>query len=179
LAAKRELKIRDSVIRLVKGDITDLDVDAIVNAANSELKMGGGVAGAILRRGGWTVQDECDRIGRCPVGGAVITTGGKLKARYVIHAVGPIFGEGNEDEKLANATLNSLRIADKHSLRSIAFPAISTGIFGFPRDRCARIMLPATITYLQNNKTTLKLVIFCLYDTDTYGVFADALGELS
>jgi O-acetyl-ADP-ribose deacetylase (regulator of RNase III) len=175
---EEELKIRDSVIRLTKGDITDLSVDAIVNAANSALKMGGGVAGAILHRGGRIIQDECDRIGYCPVGGAVITTGGKLNAKYVIHAVGPVFGEGNEDEKLRNATLNSLRTADKHELRSIAFPAISTGIFGFPRDRCARIMLPATRSYLKDNKTTLKLVIFCLFDTRTYDIFVDALMEL-
>lgn len=179
LVTKGELKIGGSIIRLIKGDITELDVDAIVNAANSTLKMGGGVAGAILRRGGKAIQDECDEIRYCPVGGAVITTGGKLKARYVIHAVGPIFGEGNEDEKLRNATLNSLRIAEKHALRSIAFPAISTGIFGFPRDRCARIMLPAARSYLRNNKTSLKQVIFCLYDDDTYSIFKDVLRKLS
>ena len=173
-----ELGIGESVIRLVKGDITDLGVDAIVNAANPALKMGGGVAGAILRRGGMTIQEECDRIGRCPVGGAVITTGGKLKAKYVIHAVGPVFGEGNEDEKLRNATLNSLRIAEKNTLKSLAFPAISTGIFGFPRDRCARIMLRAVKSYLRDNKTSLKQVIFCLYDDDTYDIFLDALREL-
>jgi O-acetyl-ADP-ribose deacetylase (regulator of RNase III) len=179
LVARGELRISESVIRLVKGDITDLDVDAIVNAANSALKMGGGVAGAILRRGGRTIQEECDRIGRCPVGGAVITKGGKLKARYVIHAVGPVFGEGDEDEKLRNATLNSLRVAEKHALKSLAFPAISTGIFGFPKDRCAHIMLHAVRSYLQDNKTSLKQVIFCLYDDDTYDTFIDALRELS
>jgi O-acetyl-ADP-ribose deacetylase (regulator of RNase III) len=167
------------MVRLIKGDITDLDVDAIVNAANSALKMGGGVAGAILRKGGRTIQEECDRIGRCPVGGAVITKGGKLKARYVIHAVGPVFGEGDEDEKLRNATLNSLRVAEKHALKSLAFPAISTGIFGFPRDRCARIMLPAVRSYLRDNKTALKQVIFCLHDVDTYDIFMDVLRELS
>jgi O-acetyl-ADP-ribose deacetylase (regulator of RNase III) len=173
-----ELPVGGSVIRLVQGDITELDVDAIVNAANSALKMGGGVAGAILRKGGRKIQDECDGIRYCPVGGAVITTGGMLKARYVIHAVGPRYGEGNEDEKLRNATLNSLRVADKQSLGSIAFPAISTGIFGFPITRCARAMLPTAKSYLGNTKTGLEQVIFCLYDDEIYGVFSETLKEL-
>ncbi|MEM4637114.1 MAG: macro domain-containing protein, partial [Nitrososphaerota archaeon] len=99
------LKIGETVIELIKGDITDLEVDVIVNAANSSLKMGGGVAGAILRKGGRVIQEECDKIGYCPVGGAVITSAGNLKARYVIHAVGPRMGEGDEDRKLRSATL--------------------------------------------------------------------------
>jgi O-acetyl-ADP-ribose deacetylase (regulator of RNase III) len=173
-----ELPVGGSVIRLVQGDITELDVDAIVNAANSALRMGGGVAGAILRKGGRKIQDECDRIRYCPVGGAVITTGGMLKARYVIHAVGPRYGEGSEDEKLRNATLNSLKVADKQGLESIAFPAISTGIFRFPMDRCARVMLPAAKSYLGNTRTGLEQVIFCLYDDETYGVFSETLKEL-
>ncbi len=173
-----ELSVRGSVIRLVQGDITELDVDVIVNAANSALRMGGGVAGAILRKGGKKIQDECDRIRYCPVGGAVITTGGMLKARYIIHAVGPRYGEGNEDEKLRNATLNSLKVADKQSLESIAFPAISTGIFGFPTHRCAGVMLPTAKSYLENVKTGLRQVIFCLYDGETYRVFSETLREL-
>jgi O-acetyl-ADP-ribose deacetylase (regulator of RNase III) len=178
MAQEDELPVKGSVIRLVLGDITELAVDAIVNAANSALKMGGGVAGAILRKGGRKIQDECDRISYCPVGGAVITTGGMLKARYVIHAVGPRYGEGNEDEKLKNATLNSLRVGDKEGLRSIAFPAISTGIFGFPTSRCARVMLPAAKSYLENVKTSLSHVVFCLYDEETYSVFSETLKEL-
>ena len=171
------MRVGDAVIELVKGDITELEVDAIVNAANSALKMGGGVAGAILRKGGYSIQEECDRIGYCPVGGAVITGAGKLKARHVIHAVGPRMGEGDEDNKLKNATLNSLKLADQHRLESIAFPAISTGIFGFPKDRCAEIMLSTTIEYLRNNqgKTSLKKVIFCLYDDETYNIFRETL----
>ena len=171
------MRVGDSVVELVKGDITELDVDAIVNAANSALKMGGGVAGAILRKGGYSIQEECDRIGYCPVGGAVITGAGRLKARYVIHAVGPRMGEGDEDNKLRNATLNSLKLADQHKLESIAFPAISTGIFGFPKDRCAKIMLATTIEYLEQNKgkTSLKRVIFCLYDDETYNIFKETL----
>lgn len=179
MVVEENLGIGDSIIRLIEGDIAELDVDAIVNAANSALKMGGGVAGAILRKGGRKIQDECDRIRYCPVGGAVITTGGKLKARYVIHAVGPRYGEGNEDEKLKSATLNSLRIADKQGLGSIAFPAISTGIFGYPTDRCARVMLPAVKSYLEFIKTGLKEVIFCLYDEETYSIFRETLRELA
>jgi len=173
-----ELKVDGRRIKLVKGDITDLEVDAIVNAANSSLKMGGGVAGAILRKGGRQIQEECDKIGYCPVGSAVITSGGKLKAKHVIHAVGPRYGEGNEDEKLRNATLNSLRLADKNNLSTIAFPAISTGIFGFPKERCAEIMLSETAAYLRG-KTQLKEVIFCLYGDETFNIFAETLKKLA
>jgi len=172
------MKVNGAVVELVKGDITELEVDAIVNAANSALKMGGGVAGAILRKGGYSIQEECDRIGYCPVGGAVITGAGRLKAKYVIHAVGPRMGEGGEDDKLRDATLNSLKLAAEHKLASIAFPAISTGVFGFPKDRCADIMLKTTIEYLKQHKTSLKKVIFCLYDDETYSIFQEALRKL-
>ncbi len=141
--------INKSIIEFVEGDITEMDTDAIVNAANATLQLGAGVAGAIRRKGGPKIQEECDKIGGTFVGGAVITTGGNLKARYVIHAVGPRMGEGNEDEKLKNATLNSLKVAEENKLKSVAFPAISTGIFGFPLDRCAQIMLSTTIEYLK------------------------------
>jgi O-acetyl-ADP-ribose deacetylase (regulator of RNase III) len=169
-------KINDTVIELAKGDITELSTDAIVNAANSALQLGGGVAGAIRQKGGPKIQEECNRIGGCPVGGAVITGGGNLKAKYVIHAVGPRYGEGDEDEKLKNATLNSLKIADEKGLQSIAFPAISAGIFGFPMDRCAEIMLSTTISYLKDKgkgkeKTSLKEVVFCLYSDEAFEMF--------
>ena len=163
-------------IELVKGDITELAVDAIVNAANSRLKHGGGLALAIVKKGGEIIQEESDRIGYCEVGNAVITTAGRLKARYVIHAVGPRYGEGNEDEKLRNATLNALRLADEYNLESIAFPAISTGIFGFPKDRCARVMLNAVINY---KSKSIKKVIFCLYDDETYDIFKRTLDMLN
>ncbi|MGB7582037.1 MAG: macro domain-containing protein, partial [Sedimentisphaerales bacterium] len=120
--------IANTVLELIDGDITEMDTDAIVNAADAQLILGGGVAGAIRRKGGPTIQQECNKIGGTFVGGAVITTGGKLRAKYVIHAVGPRMREGDEDNKLKNATLNSLKLADKHNLRSIAFPAISAGI---------------------------------------------------
>lgn len=127
-----KLKINQSSIELVESDITEMQTDAIVNAANARLILGGGVAGAIRKKGGPSIQQQCDKIGGTFVGGAVVTGGGNLKAKYVIHAVGPRMGEGNEDEKLKNATLNSLKLADEKGIKSISFPAISTGIFGFP-----------------------------------------------
>jgi O-acetyl-ADP-ribose deacetylase (regulator of RNase III) len=162
--------IAKSVLELIEGDITEMDTEAIVNAANSMLIMGGGVAGAIRQKGGPAIQQECNKIGGTFVGGAVITTGGNLKAKYVIHAVGPRWGEGDEDKKLKNATLNSLKVADKHNLKSIAFPAISAGIFGFPIDRCAEIMLETAIEYLKAG-TGLERVVFCLFGKESYDVF--------
>lgn len=171
-------KVGKSVLELVKGDITEMDTDAIVNAANAQLVMGGGVAGAIRRKGGAKIQEECDRIGGTSVGGAVITTGGNLKAKYVIHAVGPRMGEGDEDNKLRNATLNSLKVANQHHLKSLTFPAISTGIFGFPLDRCARIMLTTTVNYLKG-ETGLEKVIFCLYGQKAFETFKKELVDNS
>ncbi len=170
----KELYIKNSKIRLVQGDITELNTDVIVNAANAQLVMGGGVAGAIRKKGGPTIQEECNKIGRSYVGGAVITSGGNLKARYVIHAVGPKTGEGHEDEKLKNATVNSLKIMDDNNLKTIAFPAISTGIFGYPIKKCAQIMCKAASNYL-NGETQIKEVLFCLYSSDDFEVFEKEL----
>ncbi len=167
-------KIDGVTLEIVHGDITEMQTEAIVNAANAKLVMGGGVAGAILRKGGIVIQNECDKIGGTYVGGAVITTGGNLRANHVIHAVGPRFGEGNEDEKLRTATLNSLSLADKHKLKSITFPAISTGIFGFPVDRCARVMLSTAIEYIKG-KTGLDRVVFCLFGEESLKVFEQEL----
>ena len=125
-----------------------------------------------------SIQAECDKIGGTFVGGAVITTAGNLKAKYVIHAVGPSQGEGNEDEKLRNATLNSLKLADENNLKSISFPAISTGIFGFPITKCAQIMLKTTIDYLKK-ETNLEKVVFCLFSRDDYNVFDSELKTLT
>ncbi|MHA1256706.1 MAG: macro domain-containing protein [Promethearchaeota archaeon] len=155
-----ELTIKNSKIKLVQGDITELSTDAIVNAANAQLILGGGVAGAIRRKGGPKIQEECNNIGGTFTGGAVITTGGELKAKNVIHAVGPRMGEGNEDEKLKNATLNSLKLMDEHSLKTIAFPAISTGIFGYPIDRCAKIMISNAKEYLAGETHCFRLQSF-------------------
>lgn len=161
-------------MELKDGDITGMQTDAIVNAANDRLILGGGVAGAIRKKGGPEIQNECNKIGGTFVGGAVITTAGNLKAKFVIHAVGPRMGEGNENEKLKNATLNSLKLADENNLKSIAFPAISAGIFGFPIERCAEIMLKTTIEYL-NGQTGLQKVVFCLFGNDSYQVFEKRL----
>ena len=165
-------------MELIQGDITNQTTDSIVNAANASLQMGGGVEGAIRRKGGSKIQEECCKIGGTHVGGAVITTGGNLAATYVIHAVGPIHGDDHEDAKLKDATLNSLILADKHNLRSIAFPAIGTGIFGFPKDRCAIIMLSTTIAYLEG-PTGLKKVVYCLYDKKTLDLFESSLQLLT
>lgn len=169
-------QINKSMIELVDGDITEMKTDAIVNAANANLILGEGVAGAIRRKGGPEIQKECDRCGRTEAGGAVKTTAGNLKAKYVIHAVGPRMGQGNEDEVLKNATVNSLKLCDKENIKSISFPAISTGIFGFPIDRCAKIMLGATIDYLKG-QTGLEKVVFCLFGKDSYKVFESHLEQ--
>jgi O-acetyl-ADP-ribose deacetylase (regulator of RNase III) len=171
-----KVSINGRILELVGNDITEMETDAIVNAANDRLILGGGVAGAIKRKGGPEIQKECNKIGGTFVGGAVITTGGNLKAKHVIHAVGPRMGEGNEGQKLKNATLGSLKLADQNRLKSIAFPAISTGIFGFPIQRCARIMLKTTIDYLKG-QTGLEKVVFCLFDRDSYEVFVNQLKE--
>ncbi len=169
-----QIQIDNTTLELSEGDITELDTDAIVNAANASLTLGAGVAGAIRAKGGPAIQRECHEIGGCPVGGAVITGGGNLKARHVIHAVGPRKGEGDEEEKLRNATLNSLKVADENGLKSIGFPAISTGVYGFPIERCAEIMLSATIAYLQG-ETGLQKVVYCLYGQEAFGVFEGVL----
>ena len=168
--------IEGHVLELLDGDITEMSTEAIVNAANAQLVLGGGVAGSIRRKGGPRIQEECNTKDGTFVGGAVITTGGNLKAKYVIHAVGPRMGEGDEDQKLRNATLNSLKLADSKNLKSISFPAISSGIFGFPISRCAEIMLQTTIEYLRG-QTGLEKVVFCLFGRDSYEVFANQLKQ--
>lgn len=169
-----QIRIDESEIKLIQGDITESETDAIVNAANSQLILGAGVAGAIRAKGGPSIQEECNAIGHCPVGGAVITNGGNLKARHVIHAVGPRKGEGDEEDKLRNATLNSLKRADENALSSITFPAISTGVFGFPIEDCARIMLNTVIHFLSGD-TRIKSVVFALFDSKSLDCFKQAL----
>jgi O-acetyl-ADP-ribose deacetylase (regulator of RNase III) len=160
-----------TTIRLISADLTERDVDAIVNAANSSLQHGGGVAGAIVRKGGQIIQDESNKIGYVPVGAAAITTGGKLKARYIIHAVGPRMGEGDEDNKLKNAITSVLKLAAEEKLASISVPAISAGIFGFPKDRCAKILISETVAFLKNNVGSIELVEFCIFDQEAFGHF--------
>ena len=173
----QERMFHKTQITLVEGDITEQATDAIVNAANSQLILGAGVAGAIRTKGGPAIQAECDKIGGAAVGEAAITTGGNLKARHVIHAVGPRMGEGDEDAKLASATRASLAIASDNGLTSLTFPAISTGIFGFPITRCASIMLSTTVEFLEHD-SQLDEVRFCLWGQDAYAVFESALKEL-
>lgn len=174
-----EKKIGNTTLRLVSADLTGRDVDAIVNAANSRLQHGGGVAGAIVRKGGRVIQDESDRIGYVPVGGAAITTGGKLKARYVIHSVGPRMGEGDEDAKLKNAINSVLALASEEKLKSISIPAISAGIFGFPKDRCAKILVGEAVAFLKNRpQCPLELVEFCIFDQEAFVFFESELGRL-
>jgi len=164
------------ILRIKKGDITDEEVDAIVNAANSHLQHGGGVAGAIVRKGGRIIQEESNKIGYVPVGGVAVTSAGSLKAKYVIHAVGPRWGEGNEDEKLKNAVLNSLKKAQELGLESISLPAISSGIFGFPKERCAKIMIKTIIDFFEENKeSTLKVVNCCNIDDYTNNLFLEEI----
>lgn len=164
-------------LELVEGDLTTLQVDAIVNAANAALLLGAGVAGAIRRAGGPTIQEECDRIGHCPVGGAVVTGGGALAARFVIHAVGPVWGEkspGESDRLLASACREALARAAELRLVSVALPSLSSGIFGFPLDRAARILLDEAIAHLRLGGEP-RLVIVCLFVEEAFAVYREAL----
>lgn len=160
-------------IRLVKGDITEREVDAIVNAANSYLRHGGGVAAAIVRKGGAIIQQESNKIGFVPIGSAAITTAGKLPCKAIIHAVGPRMGEGDEDNKLRKAVRSSLILASKKGYISISMPAISSGIFGFPKDRCARILINEVKRFLEDdsNTTSIETVEFCIIDNETVDYF--------
>lgn len=144
----------------------------IVNAANSYLKHRGGVAAAIVRKGGITIQEESDKIGFVPVGSAAITTAGRLQSKSVIHAVGPRMGEGNEEYKLTKAISNSLKLASERIFGSISIPAISSGIFGFPKDKCAKILVRETKKFLEQNKTSsISIVEFCIIDDETINYF--------
>lgn len=170
-ATRMEAKINGMVIKLIQGDITDLAVDAIVNAANSQLLLGSGVAGAIQMKGGPSIQQECLVIGWCDVGDAAITQAGQLPAKHIIHAVGPRMGEGSEPGKLAAATRASLTLAEEHHLSSIALPAISTGIFGFPLEACSQIMLRVAIDITFEEFQHLNTIILCLYDAQAFTIF--------
>ncbi|HET6726615.1 MAG TPA: macro domain-containing protein [Nitrososphaeraceae archaeon] len=157
-------------LRLVRGDITERNVDVIVNAANSNLNHGGGVAAAIVAKGGQIIQDESDKIGYVPVGNAVMTTAGKLPCKAVIHVVGPRYGEGKEEKKLRLAINNVLNLAEQNNFKSISIPAISTGIFGFPKEKCAKILVEESINFAEKqiSFTSLPEIIeFCIYDDET------------
>ena len=163
------------------GDITKEDVEAIVNAANSSLMGGGGVDGAIHKAGGEQILEECKRIRETlypsglPTGKAVATTGGRLKAKYVIHTVGPIWhgGKNNEEELLKDAYLNSLKEAERLNLKTIAFPAISTGVYGFPKERAAKIVSKILNEYFSSNKTGISLVKLIFFNEEDYKIFLE------
>jgi len=180
-----EIKVGKASLGLVQGDITKQDVDAIVNAANSSLMGGGGVDGAIHRAGGPSIMEECRqiiaRIGRLPTGQAVITTGGNLKARHVIHTVGPIWHGGNkgEDQLLASAYRESLKLAAERKLKTVAYPSISTGVYGYPIADASKVALNTVMDFLRSESTSLDKVVFVLFDFNTYQIYAAQLKALA
>jgi len=172
--------IDDTVIELVQGDITQEQTDAIVNAANSGLRGGGGVDGAIHRAGGPAIMAECRRIGGCPTGTAVITTGGELPARYVIHTVGPRWtgGDSGEAELLASAYRSSLQVAVDNGLKTVAFPSISTGVYGYPIQQASQIALRSVVEFLGDRPGSLDLVRFVLFSPGDYQLYRMALEDV-
>jgi len=175
-----EVSIEGATLSLISGDITEETTDAIVNAANSGLKGGGGVDGAIHRAGGPSILEECRKIGHCPTGQAVVTTGGNLKARYVIHTVGPVYRGGGHKEAalLESAYRRSLERASERDLKSLSFPAVSMGVYGYPPEEGARIALRTVIDYLKENKG-IERVRFVLFNRSTYDVFSEVLRTLA
>jgi O-acetyl-ADP-ribose deacetylase (regulator of RNase III) len=178
-----KMRIHHATLECVQGDITEQDTDVIVNAANESLIGGGGVDGAIRRAAGPAVELELEKIrqemGGCPTGTAVLTSGGKLKARWIVHTVGPIWanGEQNEAQQLSSAYRESLKLAEAQGAKSISFPAISTGVYGYPVEQASRIAGQSIIDYLKG-KTKLNLVRLVLFDSNTKDVFARTLISL-
>jgi O-acetyl-ADP-ribose deacetylase (regulator of RNase III) len=172
-------KVGQCSLEAVKGDLTEAKVDAIVNAANSHLAHGGGLAGAIVRRGGAIIQQESDRVAPVEVGHAAVTSAGSLPCRWVIHAVGPRWGEGDEEHKLRSAVVSSLNEAKKLGARSVALPAISTGIFGYPKEEGTREIIEEVCTWLRKNPDAgIERVSLTAFDGLTAGLFAKALDEV-
>lgn len=180
------MKIANTEIEVIKGDITLLDVEAIVNPANSGLVHAGGLAAAIVKRGGMIIQQESKKIGNVPTGSAVYTKGGHLKAKWVIHAVGPRYkdGKSGEAEHLESAVNAALNIADKQKVKSVAFPAISSGIFGYPIEESSKIIIDTIVKFFNEKKsekaeTTIEKVVLCLYDDAAFNNFDKALEKHS
>lgn len=173
-----KIVVNGVTIELKRGDITLEDTDAIVNAANSRLAGGGGVDGAIHRAGGPSIMEECRKIGSCPTGNAVMTGGGRLKAKYVIHTVGPVYRDGGrkEEKLLAGAYLNSLKLADEKGLSSIAFPSISTGAYGYPVNEASVVALKAVVGFSKSG-TSLKLIRFVLFSETDLKTYERALKQ--
>lgn len=174
-----DIRINKSTLSLIQGDITLQETDAIVNAANTGLAGGAGVDGAIHAAGGPSIMEECRKIGGCPTGQAVITTGGNLKTRYIIHTVGPVYQGGGSGEAalLESAYFQSLKLASAKGLKSISFPAISTGVYAYPLNEAARIALTTAMDYLREY-SNLELVRFVLFGQKMYDVFAEELQRL-
>ena len=172
-----EIKLDKTTIRLIKGDITKESVDAIVNAANSSLMGGGGVDGAIHKAGGPLILEDCKKIvakqGELPTGEAVITTGGNLLARFVIHTVGPVYHGGNIDEQnlLRNAYYNSLKIGAKNNIKTIAFPSISTGIYGYPIIEASKIAFNTVVEYINKVDTSYQEIRFIVFSDNDFNVY--------
>lgn len=164
-------------IIIKKGDITKEETDAIVNPANGALKHGGGAATAIVKAGGMQIQKDSNNLikkrGFLEVTNCVVTDGYKLPCKFILHVVGPRMGEGNEEEKLKKAVDNVLNVAEAYGLKSISMPAISSGIFGFPKDRCADILLKTTTEFFKNKADSLETVVMCNYDEETYNIFLE------
>jgi O-acetyl-ADP-ribose deacetylase (regulator of RNase III) len=177
-----QVQVNHAVLELVEGDITEQDTDAIVNAANNTLLGGGGVDGAIHRAGGPAILAECQRLGGCATGDAKITTGGRLRARHVIHTVGPVYwreGPERSGELLASAYRRSLEVAAANRLESVAFPSISTGAYGYPIEEAAQVALGAVMDYLEGQPgTSVRLVRFVLYGRQALGIYERALSEV-
>ncbi len=179
MSDKIEIEVKDSKLVFAQGDITKQTTEAIVNAANSSLRGGGGVDGAIHRAGGPKIMEECRRIGGCPAGEAVITTGGNLKAKYVIHTVGPIWSGGNAGEKqtLTRAYQNSLALAQKKGIRSLSFPSISTGAYGYPLREASKVAINTIAAYLKSHRKIEKVVVVLFSDND-FHVYQETLKEM-
>ena len=181
----KKLTINGAELSIIQGDITTQATDAIVNAANPGLMGGGGVDGAIHRAGGLAILEECRQIvasrGHLPTGKAVITTGGKLKAKHVIHTVGPIWhgGGSNEAELLASAYRESLKVAAEHGLNSVSFPSISTGAYSYPLDEAAKVAITAVVSFLKEQTTSIQEVRFVLFDSRTHQAYGSVLDEVA
>ena len=178
--ASEQVKVGPEIaakVVMTQGDLTEMETDAIVNAANNDLQLGGGVAGAIRKKGGDVIQKECDDIGTIPVGGAAITSGGNLKARYVIHAASMELGGPTTGPALRNSTVHSLRIASGKGLKTIAFPAVGTGIAGFPMKECAEIMLREVAEHLERG-SSLEKVHFVLFDSRALKTFENVWQQM-
>jgi len=180
-----EIRINQTKLSIIQGDITRQATEAIVNAANPSLMGGGGVDGAIHRAGGLAILEECRQIvsrqGYLPTGKAVITTGGNLKARFVIHTVGPVWHGGNkgEPELLASAYQESLKVASENNLSSISFPSISTGAYGYPVAEAAKVAIRTVASFLKEQSTPIKEVVFVLFDSTTFENYSSVIGEMA